>query len=41
VGKLGDGILQMLAGLGNGEKKTVRFKLIEVYYQLRISFWVS
>ena len=23
VGKLGDGILQMLTGLGNGEKKTV------------------
>jgi hypothetical protein len=23
VGKLGDGILQMLTGLGNGDKKTV------------------
>jgi len=38
---LGNGTLQMLTELGNGEKKIVRFKLIEVYYQLRISFWVS
>jgi len=30
VVKLGNGAQQVLAGLGNGEKKTVRFKLIEV-----------
>jgi len=41
VVKLGDGAQQVLAGLGNGDKKTIRFKLIDVYYQLRISFWVS
>ena len=41
VVKLGDGAQQVLAGLGNGDKKTIKFKLIEVYYQLRISFWVS